>query len=149
GTAEIWRAFATSALNGVAVTATLSRSVASSLIVMSFRGVDITGISGSGAIGATGTGNANPGAPAAVLTTTRNGSLVLGVGNDFDNAIGRTPGPNQSLIHQFLAPVGDTYWVQMLNGAIPLSGTAVVLNDTAPVGDRYNLSICEILPIPG
>ncbi len=133
----------------VTVTAALSHSVASSLTVMSFIGVDTSGVSGSGAIGATGTGNANPGAPTATLITTRNGSLVVGVGNDFDNAIARTPGPNQFLVHQGLAQVGDTYWVQALSSATPLSGTSVTVNDVAPSGDRYNLSICEILGSPG
>jgi hypothetical protein len=36
----------------------LSQSVVSSITVMSFKGVDTTGTNGSGAIGATGTGNA-------------------------------------------------------------------------------------------
>jgi hypothetical protein len=38
GTAEIWRAFAPSALAGATVTATLSQPVASSLTVMTFTG---------------------------------------------------------------------------------------------------------------
>jgi hypothetical protein len=29
-----------------------------------------------------------------------------------------------------------------------VAGTVVTINDTAPTGDRYNLSICEILPAP-
>jgi hypothetical protein len=146
GTAEIWRAFAPSALTNVTVIAALSQSVSSSMTVMSFSGVDTTGTRGSGAIGATGTGNAPGGAPTASLITTRNNSLVVGVGNDWDNAIVRASGSNQSIVHQFLAPVGDTYWLQRLNSATPLSGTRVTINDTSPVGDRYNLSICEILP---
>ena len=77
GTAEIWRAFAPSALSGVTVTATLSQ-----ITVMSFRGVNTSGTNGSGAIGAAGSGNNNPGAPTATLVTKGNGSLVLGVGND-------------------------------------------------------------------
>jgi hypothetical protein len=146
GTAEIWRAFTPSALANVTVTAALSQNVVSSMTVMSFSGVDTTGTNGSGAIGATGTGNAPSGAPTAALITTRNSSLVVGVGDDWDNAIPRTPGSNQTIVHQFLAPVGDTYWVQRLNSATPLSGTSVTMNDTAPTSDRYNLSICEILP---
>jgi hypothetical protein len=78
--------------------------------------------------------------------TTRNNSWVFGGGNDWDNAIARTPGAGQSLIHQFLAPTGDTYWVQMQDSATPLSGTTVTINDTAPTTDRYNLSICEVRP---
>jgi hypothetical protein len=148
GTAEIWRAFAASPLTSAVVTATLSQSVLSSITVMSFSGVDPSGTNGSGAIGAKGTGNANPGAPSATLVTTRNGSLVVGVGNDWDNAIARTPGSGQTLVHQDLAPVGDTYWVQMQSSAIPLSGTSVTINDTAPTGDRFNLSVVEVLAAP-
>jgi hypothetical protein len=53
GTSEIWRAFATQTLSNVTVTATLSKSVGSSITVMSFAGVDSSGTNGSGAIGAT------------------------------------------------------------------------------------------------
>lgn len=146
GTSEIWRAFAPAPLSNVTVTATLSHSVISSMTVVGFTGVDTSGTSGSGAIGATGTGNARTGAPTAGLITTRNGSWVIGVGNDFDNAIARTPVSGQSLLHQYLAASGDTYWVQMVNSPTPLSGTTVRIQDSAPTGDRYNLSICEVLP---
>ncbi|HEY7209270.1 MAG TPA: carboxypeptidase regulatory-like domain-containing protein, partial [Bryobacteraceae bacterium] len=148
GTAEIWRAFAVSPLTNVTVTATLNQSVQSSLTVLSFSGVDTTGTNGSGAIGASGGGNAQSGAPTATLVTTRNNSWVFGVGVDYDNPTARTVGANQSLVHQFLSPSGDTYWVQMQNNPTPLSGTSVVVNDTAPTADRYNLSICAVQPAP-
>ena len=146
GTAEIWRAFAPTSLSGVTVTATLSQSVVSSITVVSFTGADATGSNGSGAIGATASASAGSGAPSASLVTTRNNSLVMGVGNDFDNALARTPGPTQSLVYQVLTSTGDTYWVQRQNNATPLSGTTVAINDTAPTGDRYNLSLVEVLP---
>jgi hypothetical protein len=146
GTSEIWRAFAPAPLSNVTVTATLSHNVSASLTVMSFKGVDTTGTNGSGAIGATGSGNSRRGAPTASLVTTRNSSWVLGVGNDYDNATSRTPGASQVLVHQYLAPVGDTYWVQRQNAATATSGTTVTINDTAPTTDRYNLTICEVLP---
>jgi len=149
GTAEIWRAFASSALNGVTVTATLSQSVCSSITVIGLNGVNTSGTNGSGAIGATGTGNANPGLPTATLITSGNGSLVLGVGNDWDNPIGRTVPAGQNLVHQYFPPVGDTYWVQMQSSPTLLSGTSVTINDTAPGTDRYNLSIVEVLAAAG
>jgi hypothetical protein len=148
GTSEIWRAFATSPLTNVIVTGTLSQSVVSSITVMSFKGVDTSGTNGSGAVGAIGTGNAFEGLPSASLVTTRNNSWVFGVGNDFDNAISRTPVSGQSIVHQDLAPSNDTYWVQMQNGPTAWSGTNVTLSDTAPSTDRYNLSLCEVLPAP-
>ena len=63
----------------------------------------------------------------------------------WDNSIGRTVGTNQNLIHQYFSTSGDTYWVQMATTLSP-AGTKVTINDTAPTADRYNLSICEILP---
>ena len=146
GTSEIWRAFSSTTLSNVTVAATLSKSVVASLTVMTFANVDTSGSNGSGAIGATGTGNSSRGAPTATLTTTQNGSWVLGVGNDYDNAIARTPGAGQSPVHQYLTPLGDTYWVQMQSAPTPVAGTAVTINDTAPATDRYNLTICEVLP---
>src|SRR5262249_37017440 len=82
GTSEIWRAFATTALSNVTVTATLSQSVISSITVMSFTGVNASGTNGSGATGATGSGNATSGGATASLVTTAANSWVIGVGND-------------------------------------------------------------------
>ena len=149
GSSEIWRAFAPSPLINASVTATLSQSVVSSLTLVSFSGVSLGGTNGSAAIGATASANAKSGAPKATLVTTQNGSWVFGTGNDYDNAIARTPGAAQSLVHQYLTPTGDTYWVQMQNAPTPANGTSVTINDTAPTGDRYNLSICEVLPAVG
>jgi len=146
GTSEIWRAFASSTLSKATVTATLSQSVMASMTVMSFAGVNLSGTNGSGAIGATAGASVSGGAPTASLVTTVGGSWVIGVGNDFDNAIGRTAGSGQTLLHQYLSPAGDTYWVQMRTTPVATAGTTATINDTAPTGDRYNLSICEILP---
>ncbi len=146
GTSEIWRAFSPAVLTNATVTATLSQSVAASITVVTFTGADATGTGGSGAIGATGTGNSAKGAPTASLTTTRNNSWVFGVGNDYDNATSRTVGANQTMVHQYLATIGDTYWAQRQTSTTPTSGTVVTINDTAPTGDRYNLTIVEVLP---
>jgi hypothetical protein len=148
GTSEIWRAFAVTPVSNVSVTANFSQNAIGSVTVMSFSGVDTSGTNGSGAVGASKAANANLGAPTATLVTTRNNSWVFGVGNDFDNGILRTQGTSQSIVHQFLTSTGDTYWVQMQNAPTPVSGTTVTMNDTAPIGDRYNFAICEILPTP-
>jgi len=145
GTAEIWRAFSVNALSNVTVTATLAQSVASSITVVSFKGTDTTGVNGAGAIGATKSAS-GIGAPTANLTTTRAGSWVFGVGTDWDSPTGRTIGSGQTMIHQYMPPVGDTYWVQRQTSPTAASGTIVTINDTAPTGDQYNLSICEIRP---
>ena len=145
GTAEIWRAFALNALSNVTVTATLAQSVTSSITVVSFKGADTTGVNGSGAIGAVRSAS-GVGAPTATLATTRAGAWVFGVGTDWDNPIARSLGPNQTLVHQYMPPVGDTYWVQRMTTTTAVSGTNVTINDVSPTGDQYNLSICEIRP---
>ena len=149
GTSEIWRAFAAAPLTGVTVTASLSQPVSSMITVISFANVDTSGTNGSGAIGATAAASSSSGAPTATLVTTRNNAWVFGVGNDYDKPIGRTVGSGQTLVHQYLAPVGDTYWVQRRLTPTPLAGTSVTINATAPTGDRYNLVIAEIRPATG
>ncbi len=148
GDAEIWRAFAPAVLSNVAVTANLAQSAATSITVVSFSGVDPTGTDGSGAVGATGIFSAS-GAPTGSVTTTRDGSWVFAVGCDWDNAIARTVGANQTMVHQYLATVNDTYWVQRQSSVSPTSGTVVTMNDTAPSSDRFNLAMVEVLPTSG
>jgi RHS repeat-associated protein len=156
GTAEIWRAFASSPLNGITVTANLPESDVS-ITVISFMGVDTSGTNGSGAIGATGTKSAATGGPTVPLTTTRNNSLVFAVGEDYKTPTARTASTNQTIVTQqvntctanfpFTCPTtGDTLWVQQLNTAVAQSATAVNVTDTAPTGDPYNYSAVEILP---
>jgi len=149
GTSEIWRALAPTVLSNVSVTAQLSESVVSSMTIKSFAGVNTSGTGGSGAIGAIGSGHDSSGEPSAALTTQANNSLVVGVGNDFDNALGRAPAAGQQLLHQSFSPSGDTYWVQSLSSVVPLKGTNVVVRDLAPTSDQYNLSICEVVPAGG
>jgi hypothetical protein len=148
GTSEIWRAFAPGPVTNATVTATLAQTAASSLTVMTFTGADPSGTNGSGAIGAIKSASALTGAPTATVTTTRPGSWIVGVGNDWDHATARTVGANQVLVHQYLAPVGDTFWVQRTNAAVAASGIATTINDTAPTTDQYNLSVCEVLKQP-
>jgi hypothetical protein len=117
--------------------------------VVSFTNVETSGTNGSGAIGATAAANSLSGAPAATLVTTRNNSWIFGVGTDFVNAVARTVGSGQTLVHQYLAPVGDTYWVQRMLTPTPLAGSSVTINSTAPAADRFNLFIAEIRPFSG
>jgi fibronectin type 3 domain-containing protein len=142
GTAEIWQATAPTPLANVAVTGRqISGTWQSAMTVVAFLGADAV----AGADKAFG---AATGAPTGTLTTTRPGSWVWGVGNDWSAAVPRTVGPNQTLVDQFLAPAGDTYWVQRQNAPTPASGTAVTINDTAPTSDKFNLALIEVLPAP-
>ena len=141
GTAEIWEATASSALSNITVTATRSTGAyVGSIDVVAFSGADTT------TTGATGSAAAASGAPSVSLTTTAAGSWVWGVGDDYDNAITRTPGSGQTVFDQFLASVGDTYWVQSQTAPGGSAGTTVTLNDTAPTTDRYDYASIEIRP---
>ena len=145
GSSEVWRAFAPSALSNVAVTATLSSGAYSSLTVMSFEGAD-PGADGTGAIGAVASASAAAGAPAATLSTTADGSLVLGVGNSLGSASTRVAGPGQHVVHQFQPAGAGSSWVQREINATAPAGTTVSIDDTVPASDRYNLSVIEVLP---
>ncbi len=141
GTSEIWQANAATTLSNATVTATRSSgSYVGSIAVAAISGADQV------AEGATAGGSVATGAPSVSLTTTRAGSWVWGVGNDWDNATERTIGPNQTKVDEFLASAGDTFWVQRQTAATPLGGTQVTLNDTAPTSDRWNLAAVEVLP---
>ena len=144
GTAEIWRAFAPFPLTNVAVQAQLAQQAPASLTVVAVSRVDSSGANGSGAVGATASGSANAGAPAATLVTTRNNSLVFGVGDDGTGAAARSVGSGQTLLHQFLSG-GKTLWAQRVTNPVAASGSTVIVNDTAPTTHPYNLTICEVL----
>ena len=141
GTAEIWQANATGVLSNVTVTATRSSgSYVGSITVAAISGADQV------VDGATAGASAATGAPSVSLTSTRAGSQVWGVGDDWDAAAARTVGPNQTKVDEYLAPVGDTFWVQRQTSTNALTGVQATLNDTAPTNDRWNLAAVEILP---
>ena len=137
GTSEIWRATASATLVNVTVRSTLRNTFDQSLTVVALRNSSGTGASAAAA--------AASGAPSVSLTTTTAASLAYAVGNDGSRAVARTLGANQVLVHQWIdTTTGRTFWVQAVSGVIVNAGTSVQLNDTAPTGDRWNLSAVEI-----
>jgi hypothetical protein len=142
GSSEIWKAVAPGVLANATVTSTPSLTgFNQSLTVLAFAGAGGTGA----AFAASGIG-----VPSVSLTTTRAGSLVYGVGNDWDGAVARTVGASQEIVHQWLdTGVGDTFWVQKRSAPIAAAGTVVQLNDTAPTSHRWNLAAVEILAPAG
>ena len=144
GTAEIWAADASATLTNATVTATRgSGSYLGAITVVSFTGADLV------ADGATATASAGSGEPRATLTATRAGSMVWGVGNDWDRAVARTIGAGQTKVDEFLASVGDTMWVQRQDAPTPFGGTTATLNDTAPTTDQWNFATVEVPPAAG
>jgi hypothetical protein len=140
GTTEIWTAVAPAPLTSVSVTARRAAGAyAGSATLVAFSGArtDDAAVAGAGAAS---------GAPSVTVTPLRAGSWVWGVGNDYDRAAARTVGAGQSLVDQYLASVGDTYWVQRQSAAGATAGTGVTLNDTAPAADEYEFAGIEIAP---
>ena len=138
GVSEIWAAKAPAALTNATVTSTqASGSFYQSLTVVTFIG--------AAGVGASAGDSDVVGAPSVSLTTTHAGSLVYGVGNDWDDAAARTLPANQALVHQYLAPAGDTFWAQNLLGSVGIAGTTIAISDTGPTTDRWNLAVVEIV----
>jgi hypothetical protein len=137
GTSEIWSALAPVRLINATVTATQAVSgLAQSLTVVAFTG--------AGGVGASVAGSGSRTAPSVALTTTRAGSFVYGVGNDPIRKIARTPGTNQSIVHQWVdINSNQTFWVQSRNGLVATAGTSVNINDASVNGD-WNLAAVEI-----
>ena len=143
GTAEVWQAVAPAVLSNATLTATrLSGGYQGAITVAAFSGADTS------ASGATAAGSAASGAPSVSLSTTRAGSWVWGVGNDWDSAKARTTGAGQELVDQFLSSSGDTFWAQRRSATTPAASTAVSIDDTAPTGDRWNLVAVEVRAVP-
>lgn len=140
GTSEIWTAPAANVVTGLTVTGTRSNgSYLGSITVAAFKGANLA------AVGAVGGASAMKGAANASIVATRSGSLVWGVGNDWDNATARSVSPGQRLVDQYLGSDGDTFWVQSQN-ATTVAGQRATISDSAPTGDQWNLGVIEILP---
>jgi hypothetical protein len=139
GTVEIWMAHASDAPETVRVTAQPGVGTAyhGSLTVIAF-----TNASGPGILNQT---SAPSGAPDIYLPGVSAGNWVFAVGNDWDNAIARTPVSGQVLVHQRVdTQVGDTYWVQSTTA--PSTANALVdIHDSAPTSDQWNYAAVEIV----
>jgi hypothetical protein len=139
GTAEIWVAKATDFLTSAQITAKPlnGSSFHGSLTVLAF-----TNAAGAGVVGQS---SAPSGAPDIFLPGIFTGNWVFAVGNDWDNAVGRTPTNGQVLVHQRLdTGTGDTYWVQCTSGPSTADGL-VDIHDSAPTADRWNYAAVEIV----
>jgi hypothetical protein len=142
GDAEVWTATAATRLSGVQVTSTPR-----------FRGYDqqLTVVAFTGAAGTGGSASASgpSGPPSVTLTTTAAGSYSFAVGFDWDHAIARSPGPGQSLLHQWLdGAAGNTFWVQDAAATSAAAGQAITVDDTAPLTDRWDMAAVEVEPAP-
>ncbi len=138
GTSEVWSAPAAAKLTGVTVSSTEA-------VAGFHQMLTVVAVQASSGVGAVQTASAASGAPTVSLTTTRAGSLVFGVGNDWDSSVARTVGSGQTIVSQWIdTSVGDTFWAQRLTSPAGALGSVVTLNDTAPTADRWNFAAIEI-----
>jgi Bacterial Ig domain/Lysyl oxidase len=138
GTAEIWFAKATDFLSSVTVRAQPGIGGYHGLLVV----LAFTNAAGPGIVGQA---SAPSGAPDIYLPGVFAGNWVFAVGNDWDNAIYRTPVSGQVLVDQQLdASTGDSYWVQS-TAAPSAAGGLVDIHDNAPLTDRWNYAAVEIV----
>jgi hypothetical protein len=139
GDSEVWWARASGTLSSQTVTATPSAGgLHGSLVVVAFAK--------AAGIGVTAASSASSGAPDLPLANTGAGSWVYAVGNDWDNAIARTPVSGQAIVHQRVdTSTGDTFWVQSTTAPNASAGT-VDIHDSAPTTDLWNYAGVEILP---
>lgn len=136
GTAEIWTAVASAPLSRVTVRAELSASPYQALITTAaFKDARLGAVSGAGGAGSH---------PETTVVSTGSGSMVWGVGCDWDGAIHIVPGSGQELVTEYLASAPATFWVQRLQGTTSASGDAVRLWDEAPTTHRWNFASVEI-----
>ncbi len=139
GDSEIWTSTASSALPTV-VTSTLSQAgFDQQLTVLTFAG--------AAGIGASANGSAASGPPNVHLVPSKAGSLVYGVGIDWDAALPRVPDAGQALVARWVATAtGDTFWVQGPTTGTRVSGTSQLIGDTSPSTDRWNFAAVEVVP---
>jgi hypothetical protein len=142
GVAEIWTATAPAALSGATVSVTQSVTVVLGAAVN--QSLTVVAFSGASGVGASNVGGQVSGAPTVSVAAQAAGSVFYAVGNDFDRGVARTIPAGQTKVHEFLAPTGDTFWVQAGNTASAAAGTTVTLNATAPANDQWNFAIVEL-----
>jgi hypothetical protein len=124
------------------VTARLARAATGSMTLMA-----LTNAAPSLVGAAAAATNAATGAPSATITTTRDFSLVLGVGILQGLTHVLTPAGGQVIVSRTGAGNGrDTFWMQRTGTNVPTAGTTVTVGDTygPPMPDTWDLAVIEI-----
>jgi chitobiase/beta-hexosaminidase-like protein len=148
GFTSIWRAQSTSALAGVTAQATMTSSTDRMIYVVPFTGADLTGTDGSNAVGANNKFGGSSGAPSGSVTTTRDGSWIWGILEDWSTDVTPVLGSNQTQQKIFHGGAADSSWVQSQTATTTTSGTSVTINDTSPTADNWDLAVVEVMPAP-
>jgi len=140
GTAEIWTAIVPAGFTSGTLRASRSSgSFQGAVTIVAFAGADLT------AVGATGSASGTNKAPSVSVTTTKAGSWVWGVGNDWSSMASRTAGTNQTVVDQYLPSGIGAFWVQKQNAVTALPGSVTINNTTPTNNDKWNLAAIEIV----
>jgi hypothetical protein len=142
GTAEIWTANVTGPLTDATVSSSLERSGYDELLT-------VLAIPNAAGVGAAATAGEAGGVPAVHLTTTKQGSSIVAVGEDYTQASAPAVPTDQLLLSQWVdTPPGETFWTQQYplpaTGGLP-AGAKVTVDATAPTGDTWNLAAVELV----
>lgn len=70
------------------------------------------------------------------------------MGNDWDGGTSRVPAAGQVVEQEYVAPVGDTFWLQRT--ATPSGAPGLVtIADTAPADHQWNYAAVEVTAAAG
>jgi len=140
GDVDIFQARAGGTLSGVTVTGTAAiTGYHQSIMVLAY-----TGAAGVGAHVHTSNTTSNP---FGSLTTTANGSILVGAGLDEDHATARTLSSGQSMLHEYSdTGASRDFWVQETSNPVATSGTSAHISDSAPTTDHWELDVVEVIP---
>ena len=146
GDAEVWYAKATGKLNEAQITANANVVSPGSPYGQGYDvALTVAGFKNAPGIGTVQAFSNKKAAPTGTIKTAHANSWVWASGDDWLASIKRTPGPSQTVRHEAFDAVGDTYWVQSTQAITKTAGTSVMINDTAPSGDPFDLVLVEIL----
>jgi hypothetical protein len=138
GDAEIWVASSARILHDVRVSA-----------VEHFSGfaqqLQILALSGTAGVGAYNAASGSSGAPKVVVRSAAAGSVLLGVGADWDHALSRSVDAGQSIVSQWVDENdGDTFWVQGVSSTTSERNQLITIDDSEPTTDRWDMAGVEI-----
>jgi len=137
GTVEVWQARANGMPQAVAVTARLLYKAQGSITVAAFTGA---------ARATAAAGGSGRGAPAAVLPTPVQSSMIWAVGRDASGTAAVRPAPGQSLVYLDRLTAGaGTGWVQVARQVT--GATRVRVADSAPTTVPWELVAVAITPV--
>jgi uncharacterized repeat protein (TIGR01451 family) len=137
GTAEVWQAYATTALSDVTIKAHLAAAYDGAITVTAFDHAATH-------VGATATAGGTRGIPSATIQPSSCGSLIWGAGHDWSGSRAAVPGPGQSFVDYFRdRRVHDTYWTMKLGSPVTTTDP-VTLSVGGITLDRWQLVAVEI-----